>query len=410
MVIISKVQAYEILDSRGNPTIAAEVFTSDRSHGKAFVPSGASTGIHEAVELRDRDPKRYGGKGVLHAVANVNGPIQELLLGKEVTNQRTIDELMITADGTPNKSHFGANAILAVSLATARAAAHSKKMPLYAYLGTEFLLPIPMLNVINGGVHADSGLAFQEFMIRPHGFSSFHEMLRAGVEVFHTLKTLLKKEGFSTSVGDEGGFAPKMTSHEAALEIITKAIEKTGYKIGSEITLALDCAASEFYDAEKKHYLGKTRAEYIDYLVELTQKFAIDTIEDGLGQEDWEGWKELSKKLPHIQLVGDDIFATNPKLIARGIKEKIGNAVLIKVNQIGTLTETLNAIQMAKKAGYKTIISHRSGETEDSFIADLAVATGAGQIKTGAPCRSERVAKYNRLLEIENLEGVAKID
>jgi len=402
MNTITHIDAWEVLDSRGNPTVAAEVTTSNGIKGKAYVPSGASTGAYEAHELRDNDPKRFLGKGVLKACENIKGPIQALLLGKDVTNQAAIDRLMIEADGTPNKSRFGANAILAVSLAAARCGALCKKMPLYRYLGTEFIMPIPMLNIINGGVHADNNLDFQEFMIRPKGFTSFSRAFQAGVEVFHTLKGILKKSGLSVSVGDEGGFAPNLQSHEEALELITKAIQGAGYKVREEISIAMDCAANEFYDKTTKLYQNKrTSKEQVAYLEELVKNFAIDSIEDGLSEDDWEGWHYLTQRLGTIQLVGDDLFVTNAEFLARGIKKGVANAILIKVNQIGTLTETLETIQLAKKNGYKTVISHRSGETEDSFIADLAVATGAGQIKTGAPSRSERVAKYNRLLEIE---------
>lgn len=399
---IVDIQAWEVLDSRGNPTVAAEVTTSGGFKGKAYVPSGASTGAFEAHELRDNDMKRYHGKGVLQACSNVNGPLRAVLLGQDVCNQELIDRLMIEEDGTPNKSRLGANAILAVSLAAARAAAASKKMPLYKYLGNECVLPIPMMNIINGGAHADNNLDFQEFMIRPKGFGSFEEAFRAGVEVFHTLKGILKKSKLSISVGDEGGFAPNLKSHEEALELITKAIQESDYKVRDQISIALDCAANEFYDASTKLYQGKRNAqEQVHYLEELVKHFAIDSIEDGLAEDDWEGWKYLTTRLSSIQLVGDDLFVTNRTFLERGIKEHVANAILIKVNQIGTLTETLDTIRLAKQAGYKTIISHRSGETEDSFIADLAVAVGAGQIKTGAPSRSERVAKYNRLLEIE---------
>lgn len=402
---IQSVEALEILDSRGNPTLEV-VVTTDQSIGKAAVPSGASTGEHEALELRDGDKKRYFGRGVLKAVANVNGPLAKLVIGREVSHQAALDSSMIEADGTENKSNFGANAILGVSLAIAKAAAAASKQPLFQYIGgpNVHLLPCPMMNILNGGVHADNGLDFQEFMIRPVGAPSFHEALRWGSEVFHTLKSLLKEKGFTVSVGDEGGFAPRLSSHEEALDFILKAIEKAGYKT-SEISLALDCAASEFYDPKTKKYRTRTSDQQIDYLAELTKKYPIDTIEDPLDQNDWEGWKKLTARFKNIQIVGDDIFVTNPKFLNRGIKEGVANAILIKLNQIGTLTETLDTIAIAKEAGYRTIISHRSGETEDSTIADLAVATSAGQIKTGSLSRSERIAKYNRLLEIEKELG-----
>lgn len=402
---IQSLEALEILDSRGNPTLEVVVAT-DQSMGKAAVPSGASTGEHEALELRDGDKKRYFGKGVLKAVANVNGPLAKLIIGREASHQAALDSLMIEADGTENKSKFGANAILGVSLAIAKAAAAAVKQPLFRYIGgpSAHLLPCPMMNILNGGVHADNGLDFQEFMIRPIGAPSFHEALRFGSEVFHTLKALLKEKGFSISVGDEGGFAPNLSSHEEALDFILKAIEKAGYKT-SEVSLALDCAASEFYDPKTKKYRTRTSDQQIDYLAELIKKYPIDSIEDPLDQNDWDGWKKLTARFKHIQIVGDDIFVTNSKFLNRGIKEGIANAILIKLNQIGTLTETLDTIAMAKESGYKTIISHRSGETEDTFIADLAVATSAGQIKTGSLSRSDRIAKYNRLLEIENELG-----
>lgn len=419
MATISDIKAHEILDSRGNPTIAVEVFCTNGIKTKACVPSGASTGQHEAVELRDNDPKRYQGKGVLKACAHVEGPIRKLLLGKLVTKQAEIDGLMIEADHTENKAHLGANAILGVSLAVARAGALSSNLPLYAYLAGDSVksLPCPMLNILNGGAHADNSLEFQEFMVRPHAAPSFHEALRAGAEIFHTLKTILKSKGYSTSVGDEGGFAPNLKSHEQALELISEAIQKAGYKVGSEISIAIDCAASEIYDPKTNTYFEKKKmekgqgerferrsaSEQISYLETLVNNFAIDTIEDGLAENDWQGWQELTKRLGgKIQIVGDDIFVTNPKFLMRGIKEKIGNSILIKLNQIGTVTETIETIQLAHSHNFRTIISHRSGETEDTFIADFAVATNAGQIKTGAPSRGERVAKYNRLLEIEN--------
>jgi enolase len=406
MSLIESCHALEILDSRGNPTLSVTVRTNDSFSGKAAVPSGASTGEHEAVELRDGDPKRYGGKGVLKAVSHVNGHLNALLKGKSVFDQKGIDQAMIDLDGTPNKGNLGANAILGVSLAAAHCAAAVQHKPLYRYLGgpDANLLPCPMMNVINGGVHADNGLAFQEFMIRPIGAPSFREALRYGAETFHTLKTLLKKRGLSTAVGDEGGFAPRLASHEEALDLIVEAIQKAGYHPKKDITIALDSAASEFY--KNSLYGERTTADQIAYLARLAQTYPIDSMEDGLDQNDWDGWARLTQQLgPHLQLVGDDIFVTNVRFLQKAIDLRVANAILIKVNQIGTLTETLAAIQLAKKHNYRTIISHRSGETEDTTIADLAVAFGAGQIKTGSLCRSERIAKYNRLLEIEEELG-----
>jgi enolase len=402
MSLIESCHAIEILDSRGNPTLKATVRTQDGFIGRAAVPSGASTGEHEAVELRDQDPKRYGGKGVLKAVSHVNGPIHQLLKGKSVFDQEAIDHAMITLDGTPNKQNLGANAILAVSLAAAQCAAQAKKLPLYRYLGgsTATLLPCPMMNVINGGVHADNGLDFQEFMIRPIGAPTFREALRFGAETFHTLKSILKKRGLTTAVGDEGGFAPRLQSHEEALDLILEAIQKAGYRPKQDLSLALDTAASEFYKNGK--YSGKSTQEQIAYLTQLTANYPIDSIEDGLDQNDWEGWASLTQKLgAKVQLVGDDIFVTNTHFLQKAIQSKVANAILIKVNQIGTLTETKAAIKLAQANHYRTIMSHRSGETEDTIIADLAVAFNCGQIKTGSLCRSERIAKYNRLLEIE---------
>jgi len=399
---IAHVHALEILDSRGNPTLAVTVVTDDGFQGTAMVPSGASTGEREAVELRDGDPKRYGGKGVLKAKANVEGPLQEVVRGKEVSSQKELDQAMIKADGTSNKSRLGANAILGVSLAIAKAAA--KKEPLYRYLGgsSAHLLPCPMMNILNGGVHADNGLDFQEFMIRPIGAPSFHEALRCGAEIFHALKALLKQKGLSTAVGDEGGFAPRLNSHEEALDLILLAIQKAGYREKTDVALALDCAASEFYDPKTQTYSGTPREKYLDSLLALLHAYPIDSIEDPFDQNDWPLWQTFTSQVK-IQVVGDDIFVTNPRFLERGITEKSANAILIKPNQIGTLTETLETIALAKKAGFGTIISHRSGETEDTTIADLAVAVSAGQIKTGSLSRSERVAKYNRLLEIEQL-------
>ena len=420
MVKIQSIHALEILDSRGNPTLEVFVHADNGCLGKAAVPSGASTGEHEAVELRDGDPKRYLGRGVLKAIANVNGPLAQLSIGADLFDQAALDQRMIQADGTPNKAHFGANAILGVSLAAAHAAAASKKMPLYHYLGgsNATLLPCPMMNILNGGAHADNLLDFQEFMIRPIGAPSFREALRWGSEVFHTLKKLLHSQGYSTSVGDEGGFAPRLPSNEVTLDLIIQAIEKAGFKPKRDISIVLDCAASEFYDPTNHTYLEKKKAqakepfanrsvsEQITYLEQLCSTYPIDTIEDGLDQNDWKGWQALTAQMnDKIQLIGDDIFVTNPKFLQRGIHEKVANAILIKVNQIGTLTETLQTISLAKKHGYATIISHRSGETEDTTIADLAVATSAGQIKTGSLSRSDRVAKYNRLLEIEDELG-----
>lgn len=408
MSLIESCHALEILDSRGNPTVKVTIRSRDGFLGQACVPSGASTGEHEAVELRDKDPKRYGGKGVLKAVSHVNGPIQQRLVGKSVFDQEAIDQALIQLDGTENKSRLGANAILGASLAVAKCAAAAKKEPLYRYLGgpQANLLPCPMMNVINGGMHADNGLDFQEFMIHPVGAPSFHEALRYGAEVFHTLKKLLHQKGFSTAVGDEGGFAPRLNSHEEALDLIVEAIDTAGYKAGVDLTIALDPASSEFFKGGTYH--GKTTDEQIAYLENLYEMYPIDSIEDGLDQNDWDGWVKLTKELgKKIQLVGDDIFVTNTRFLKKAIDMKVANAILIKVNQIGTLTETKAAIQMAKDHNYRTVISHRSGETEDTTIADLAVAFGCGQIKTGSLCRSERIAKYNRLLEIEAELGSA---
>lgn len=417
MSLIESIHAVEILDSRGNPTLQAVVTTKEGVQGKAAVPSGASTGEHEAVELRDQDKKRYLGKGVKKAVTNVNTALNSLLHGKSVFDQMQNDHLMIEADGTNNKEKLGANALLAVSLAMARAGAKSLKIPLYRYIGGCYtpMLPIPMMNIINGGAHGDNFLDFQEFMIRPIMAPSFSEAVRYGAEIFHTLKGLLKAEGHVVAVGDEGGFAPRLNSNEEALDFIIKAIEKAGYKPGKEVTIALDCAASEFYDKTGKKYIEKKKKnagqeyqsrsseELTDYLASLCEQYPIDSIEDPLDENDWEGWKHLTEKLgSKIQVVGDDIFVTNPKFLKRGIDQHVANAILIKVNQIGTLTETLQTIDTAKRNGYATIISHRSGETEDTTIADIAVAVNAHQIKTGSLSRTDRVAKYNRLLEIED--------
>lgn len=422
--IIRSVKGREILDSRGNPTIEVEVIADQNIVAKASVPSGASTGEHEALELRDGDEDYYGGKGVLNAVAHVNGPLAQLLIGEDATDQERLDQLMIQADGTENKKRFGANAILGVSLALARVGALFTKLPLYRYLGGTHahVLPCPMMNIINGGAHADNTLDFQEFMIRPVGAPHFREAVRWGAEIFHTLKTILKKEGHITAVGDEGGFAPRLKSNEEALDLILMAIEKAGYRPGTQVSLALDCAASEFYDKashcylekkkKQKHedYAERTSDEQIAYLEELCRNYPIDSIEDGLAEWDWTGWQHLTQKLGQkVQLVGDDIFVTNPKFLHKGIEKGVGNAILIKVNQIGTVSETLETIRIAQTHGYATIISHRSGETEDSFIADISVATNAGQIKTGSLSRSDRVAKYNRLLEIEAALGPVAI-
>ena len=408
---IAKVEALEIIDSRGNPTLQVTVTTDNGIVGVAAVPSGASTGENEALELRDNDKSRYKGKGVTLAVSHVNKAIANLLIGQSVLDQRQIDQSLIDGDGTPNKGKWGANAILGASLAVARAGAGSQKRPLYHYLGgpDAHILPCPMVNIINGGAHADNGLDFQEFMIRPSGAPSFKEAIRWSAEVFHSLKSLLKRLGHVTAVGDEGGFAPRLTSHEEALDLILEAITDAGYKPGSQISLALDCAASEFYDKLSQTYQGKRSSDQmVDYLVSLTKQYPIDSIEDGLSEHDWQGWKILTEKLGNrVQLVGDDLFCTNLKFLQRGIDQKVANSILIKVNQIGTLSETLDTINLAKSAGYTTIISHRSGETEDSFIADLAVATSSGQIKTGSLSRSDRVAKYNRLLTIESELGAS---
>lgn len=416
MTYIKTVKAIEILDSRGNPTVEVEIITDQNVIAKASVPSGASTGVNEALELRDGDLSRYQGKGVQKAVAHVNGPIADILIGEHVFDQRRLDAMMIACDGTENKGRLGANAILGASLALARAGAYTAKLPLYQYIGgcQAYVLPCPMMNIINGGAHADNSLDFQEFMIRPIGAPTFKEALRWGTEIFHTLKTILKGEGLTTSVGDEGGFAPNLPSNEAAIELILEAIKQAGYKAGSQITLALDCAASEFYDKatntyiekkkkkRKEKYLERTAKEQVDYLETLCNHYPIDSIEDALDEADWAGWKILSERLNNrIQIVGDDLFVTNPKFLNRGIESGIANSILIKLNQIGTLTETLDTILLAKTHGYTTIISHRSGETEDSMIADLAVAVNAGQIKTGSLSRTDRIAKYNRLLIIE---------
>lgn len=410
MAVITDVYAREIMDSRGNPTVEVEVYLEDGTIGRAAVPSGASTGQFEAVELRDSESPRYLGKGVLQAVANVNDIIGPAILGFDASEQVAIDRIMIELDGTPNKAKLGANAILGVSMAVARAAAESYDLPLFQYLGGTNAkeLPVPMMNILNGGAHADNNVDIQEFMIMPIGATSFMEALRYCAEVYHTLKSVLKAKGLATGVGDEGGFAPNLGSNEEALQVITEAIEKTGLVVGKDIVFAIDAASSEFYKDGKYHLAGegkvKTAAEMVEYYAELCEKYPIYSIEDGLAEEDWEGWKLLTDRLGKtVQLVGDDLFVTNTERLSRGIKEDTANAILIKVNQIGTLTETFDAIEMAKRAGYTAVISHRSGETEDSTIADIAVAVNAGQIKTGAPARSERVAKYNQLLRIEDM-------
>ena len=410
MAVITDVYAREIMDSRGNPTVEVEVYLEDGTIGRAAVPSGASTGRFEAVELRDSESPRYLGKGVLQAVANVNDIIGPAILGFDASEQVAIDGVMIELDGTPNKAKLGANAILGVSMAVARAAAESYDLPLFQYLGGTNAkeLPVPMMNILNGGAHADNNVDIQEFMIMPIGASSFMEALRYCAEVYHTLKSVLKAKGLATGVGDEGGFAPNLGSNEEALQVITEAIEKAGLVVGKDIVFAIDAASSEFYKDGKYHLAGegkvKTAAEMVEYYAELCEKYPIYSIEDGLAEEDWEGWKLLTDRLGKtVQLVGDDLFVTNTERLSRGIKEDTANAILIKVNQIGTLTETFDAIEMAKRAGYTAVISHRSGETEDSTIADIAVAVNAGQIKTGAPARSERVAKYNQLLRIEDM-------
>ncbi|MGH8450886.1 phosphopyruvate hydratase [Pseudomonas poae] len=420
MAKIVDIKGREVLDSRGNPTVEADVLLDNGIIGSACAPSGASTGSREALELRDGDKSRYLGKGVLKAVANINGPIRDLLLGKDPLDQKALDHAMIKLDGTENKGSLGANAILAVSLAAAKAAAQDQDLPLYAHIanlnGTPgvYSMPVPMMNIINGGEHADNNVDIQEFMVQPVGAKTFSEGLRMGTEIFHHLKAVLKARGLSTAVGDEGGFAPNLASNEDALKVISEAVANAGYKLGTDVTLALDCAASEFYEDGKYNLSGEghvfTSEGFADYLKGLTERYPIISIEDGLDESDWAGWKVLTDKIGEkIQLVGDDLFVTNTKILKEGIDKKIANSILIKFNQIGTLTETLEAIQMAKAAGYTAVISHRSGETEDSTIADLAVGTSAGQIKTGSLCRSDRVSKYNQLLRIEEqLAGKAK--
>jgi enolase len=413
---IVRVTGTEILDSRGNPTVEAEVFLGDGSMGRAAVPSGASTGEHEAVELRDGDKSRYLGKGVQKAVANINGEIAKAIVGHDATLQSKIDQIMIDLDGTPNKARLGANAILAVSMALARAAAASQRTPLYRYLGgvNAVTLPVPMMNIINGGAHADNSVDLQEFMIVPYGAPKFSEALRMGVEVFHTLKKVLSKKGYSTSVGDEGGFAPNLKSNEEALESCLEAITQAGFKVGEQVGIALDPASSEFYFGgmyvfKKSDKSSRSSEEMVEFWANWKRQYpAIVSIEDGMAEDDWAGWKLLTDTLGKTtQLVGDDLFVTNSTRLQRGIDEGIGNSILVKVNQIGSLTETLQAMELAAKAGYTAVVSHRSGETEDPFIADLAVATGAGQIKTGSASRTDRIAKYNQLLRIEDKLGDA---
>ncbi len=416
MSFIDDVVARELLDSRGNPTIEVEIYLEDGTMGSAIVPSGASTGIHEAVELRDDDKNRYLGKGVLKAVSNVNDIIADEIIGYNVLDQVGLDKMLIDLDGTPNKSKLGANAILGVSLAAADAAANYCGLPLFQYLGgvNAKVLPTPMMNILNGGSHADSNVDFQEFMIMPVGASSFREALRMGAEVFHNLKAVLKSRGLNTAVGDEGGFAPNLETNEEAIKIIVEAIQKAGYKPGEEIKIALDIAASEFYDTKNKLYnmkgegVVKTSSEMVDYYEKLVNEYPIISIEDGLDEDDWDGWKILTDRLgKKVQLVGDDLFVTNTRRLKQGIEMGVANSILIKVNQIGTLTETLDAIEMAKRAGYSAVVSHRSGETEDVTIADIVVAVNAGQIKTGSLSRTDRIAKYNQLLRLEEMLGTS---
>ncbi|MCA0914667.1 phosphopyruvate hydratase [Marinobacter nauticus] len=419
MTKIANIKAREVLDSRGNPTVEADVILQDGTLGRACAPSGASTGSREALELRDGDASRYLGKGVRKAVEAINGQIRDALLGKDAADQRSLDQIMIDLDGTENKANLGANAILAVSLAAAKAAATSLGKPLYEHIadvnGTsgKFSMPVPMMNILNGGEHADNNVDIQEFMVQPVSVNSFGEALRVGAEIFHSLKKVLKAQGLNTAVGDEGGFAPNLPSNEAALAAIKEAVEKAGYELGKDVTLALDCASSEFYKDGQYQLSGEGKSfdseGFADYLSGLCDRYPIVSIEDGMDESDWDGWKVLTDKLgSKVQLVGDDLFVTNTKILKQGIEKGIGNSILIKFNQIGSLTETLDAIKMAQDAGYTAVISHRSGETEDTTIADLAVATCAGQIKTGSLCRSDRVAKYNQLLRIEEaLEGKA---
>lgn len=416
MAKIRDIKGREVLDSRGNPTVEADVILESGAFGSACAPSGASTGSREALELRDKDAGRYLGKGVLKAVEAINGEIRDALLGKDALDQSAIDQVMLDLDGTDNKAKLGANAILAVSLATAKAAAAEKGVPLYAHIadlnGTpgQYSMPVPMMNILNGGEHADNNVDIQEFMVQPVGVTSFREALRVGAEIFHSLKKVLHDQGLSTAVGDEGGFAPNLPSNEAALAAIRTAIEKAGYELGKDVTLALDCASSEFFKDGTYDLKGEGKTfdseGFADYLAELTGKYPIVSIEDGMDESDWDGWAILTRKLgDRVQLVGDDLFVTNTRILKRGIDEKVGNSILIKFNQIGSLSETLAAIRMAREAGFTAVISHRSGETEDTTIADLAVGTAAGQIKTGSLCRSDRVAKYNQLLRIEEQLG-----
>ena len=419
MTKIANIKGREVLDSRGNPTVEADVILDDGTIGSACAPSGASTGSREALELRDKDASRYLGKGVLKAVEAVNTRIRDSLIGKDAADQRSLDNVMLELDGTENKANLGANAILAVSLAAAKAAAISLGKPLYAHIadlnGTpgKFSMPVPMMNILNGGEHADNNVDIQEFMIQPVAAKSFSEALRTGAEIFHALKKVLNSKGLNTAVGDEGGFAPDLPSNEAALAVIQEAVEKAGYKLGSDVTLALDCASSEFYKDGQYQLAGEGKSfdstGFADYLAGLCERYPIVSIEDGMDESDWDGWKILTDKLgSKVQLVGDDLFVTNTRILREGIEKGVGNSILIKFNQIGSLTETLDAIKMAQDAGYTAVISHRSGETEDTTIADLAVATCAGQIKTGSLCRSDRVAKYNQLLRIEEaLDGKA---
>ncbi|MEA3033701.1 MAG: enolase [Sphingomonadales bacterium] len=412
MTAILDVHAREILDSRGNPTVEVEVLLEDGSIGRAAVPSGASTGAHEAVEKRDGDKKRYGGKGVCGAVDAVRGEIAEAVTGLDAEDQGEIDALLIDLDGTENKARLGANAILGVSLAVAKAAADARGLPLYRYVGgvAAHLLPVPMMNIINGGVHADNPIDFQEFMVMPVGAADFAEAVRCGAEIFHTLKKRLHEAGLATAVGDEGGFAPNLASARDALDFIMKSVEEAGYSPGDDVVLALDCAATEYYRDGAYHMAGEGRTlssgETVDYLAELARDYPIRSIEDGMAEDDWDGWKALTDRLGNqVQLVGDDLFVTNPKRLARGVEAGVANSILIKVNQIGTLSETLEAVSAAQRAGYTAIMSHRSGETEDTTIADLAVATNCGQIKTGSLARSDRLAKYNQLIRIEEELG-----
>jgi enolase len=419
MSYIIEVHARQILDSRGNPTVEVDVLTDDGAMGRAAVPSGASTGIHEAVELRDNDKKKYVGKGVLKAVKNVNTLISDAIVGFDITQQAAIDEALIALDGTPNKSKLGANAMLAVSMAVAKAAAEEAALPLFRYIGgtNAKTLPIPMMNILNGGAHADNKIDFQEFMIMPVGASSFSEGLRWGVEIFHTLKSVLKKKGYSTNVGDEGGFAPNIQSNEEAIETVLSAISAAGYKTGSQIMIAMDAANSELWDAKKKKYVfhksdGKVMSsdELVKYWEKWVKQYPIASIEDGMAEDDWNGWKALTEAVgSKCQLVGDDLFVTNVDRLQTGIDKKIANGLLVKVNQIGTLTETINAVTLAQHNGYNTIMSHRSGETEDTTIADLAVALNCGQIKTGSASRTDRIAKYNQLIRIEEMLGSTAI-